>query len=173
MRRSDLVADCSACAALCCTALPFDASEEFAIDKGAGEPCRYLCTDDRCAIHDQLVVRGFSGCAAFDCYGAGPRVTRAFADAPQRDDAFRVLRELHELLWLLTEAAKLVPPTHAELRARLASEVDGIEAIACGPIDALLEVDPRGHHERAHALLRRVGDTLGGRRRALVVITRR
>ena len=40
-----------------------------------------------------------------------------------------------------------------------------IDAIAGGPIHALLESDPAAHHARAHALLRRVGDALGGRDR--------
>ncbi|MDR3081083.1 MAG: pentapeptide repeat-containing protein, partial [Streptomyces sp.] len=40
--RSDLRADCSSCFALCCVALPFAASADFAIDKAAGTPCPNL-----------------------------------------------------------------------------------------------------------------------------------
>jgi hypothetical protein len=170
MRRSDLVADCASCAAICCVALPFDASDDFAFDKPAGVGCRHLTRDCRCAIHDELVERGFRGCAAYDCYGAGQRATRAFADSHgterQRNDAFLVLRDVHELLWLLTEAVKLCPPSHADLGPQLARTIEALDAIACGPPLALIEVDLRPHRDAARALLRRVGDALGGRRRA-------
>ena len=89
MRRPDLVPDCGSCAALCCVATSFEAYEDFAFDKAAGVACRYLMRDCRCAIPDALVERGFRGCAAYDCYGASQRATRAFsgahdADAPTR-----------------------------------------------------------------------------------------
>src|SRR5215471_13450734 len=104
MRRSDLVPDCGSCAAICCVATSFEASEDFAFDKPAGARCRHLTVECRCAIHDGLVKRGLSGCAVYDCYGAGQRVTRALASAPEaeRNEAFLMLRVVHELLWLLT-----------------------------------------------------------------------
>jgi hypothetical protein len=112
--RAELSSDCGACAALCCIALPFAASEDFAFDKAAGARCRFLRDDCRCAVHDELVPRGLSGCAVFQCHGAGPRVTRAFAgraETPalvaERDEVFRVQREVHELLWRLDAAAEL------------------------------------------------------------------
>ena len=110
MPRLSLAADCGNCAALCCTWLAFDASEDFAFSKPAGVPCRHL-RRDRCAIHDDLAGRGLRGCALYDCHGAGPRATRMFAAAPltdrERHDAFAILRELHELLWLLDGASAL------------------------------------------------------------------
>lgn len=75
MRRSDLVADCGACAAGRCIALPFDASEDFAFHKESGVACRHL-DGTTSTIHVELVDRGFLGCAVYDCYGAGPRATR-------------------------------------------------------------------------------------------------
>ena len=70
-----LKADCSACVALCCVIPPFDAVQGFGFDKPAETPCHHLCADHRCGIHDQLVNRGFAGCVAFDCLGAGQRLT--------------------------------------------------------------------------------------------------
>ncbi len=70
-----LRADCSACVALCCVIPPFDAVQGFGFDKPAQSPCRHLCDDHRCGIHDALVERSFSGCVAFDCLGAGQRLT--------------------------------------------------------------------------------------------------
>ena len=168
MRRPDLTPDCGSCAAICCVATSFDASEDFAFSKAAGVPCPHVARDCRCTIHDALVARGLSGCAIYDCYGAGQRVTRAFAgrDERERNEAFLVLRVVHELLWLLTEAAKLCPSSHDELDAHLAREIEALDAIARCPT---LVVDLRPHRETTHALLRRVGHALGGRR-ALVVL---
>jgi len=70
-----LKADCSACVALCCVIPPFDAAQGFGFDKAAETPCRHLCADHRCGIHDALLPRGFEGCVAFDCLGAGQRLT--------------------------------------------------------------------------------------------------
>jgi hypothetical protein len=115
MRPFELLPDCGSCAALCCVATAFDASESFAFSKPAGKPCRHLC-GNRCGIHAELIERGMRGCAAFDCYGAGQRATKEAPEA-ERHAAFFVLRELHELLWLLTEAAKLCPPELADVFA--------------------------------------------------------
>ena len=171
MRRPDLVPDCGRCAALCCVATSFDASGDFAFDKAAGTRCRYLTDNCRCSIHDELVERGFPGCAAYDCYGAGQRATQAFAGThnaeSQRNAAFLVLREVHELLWLLTEAAKLCPSSQDDLGVQLAREIEELDAIAQGPAPTLLEIDLRPHGATARALLRRVGAALGGRRRAV------
>jgi hypothetical protein len=98
MRRPDLISDCARCAALCCVAPSFDASDDFAIDKPAGIACGYVTRDCRCAIHDELAARGFAGCTLYDCYGAGPRVTRAFSDGDARNEAFLLVRVVHELL---------------------------------------------------------------------------
>jgi hypothetical protein len=70
-----LRADCSACVALCCVIPPFDAVQGFGFDKPAETPCHHLCADHRCGIHDALIERSFAGCVAFDCLGAGQRLT--------------------------------------------------------------------------------------------------
>src|SRR5262245_56450193 len=170
MRRPDLVPDCGHCAALCCVATSFDASYDFAFDKAADTGCSYLTRDCRCAIHDELVERGFRGCAAYDCFGAGPRATRAFAGIAdserERSEAFRILRVVHELLWLLTQAARLCENAY-EIAQEVAREIAALDAIARRPASDLLDVDLRLPTRRAHAALRRVGDALGGRRHAV------
>jgi hypothetical protein len=124
--------------------MSFDASEAFAFSKPAGVPCRNLKAT-RCAVHAQLRERGLAGCAAFDCYGAGQRVTRTVSEDRQQA-AFFVLREVHELLWLLTEAAKLCPPRLAELLLAQAAELD-----ALGP-----DADLVPHRSATRALFERV-----------------
>jgi len=102
---------------LCCAGPAFAASADFAIDKPAGQPCPNLRHDFRCGIHDRLREQGFPGCTAYDCFGAGQRVTAAFrgtdwrdpAEAPRMFAAYAAARDLHELLWYLTQAVELAP----------------------------------------------------------------
>jgi hypothetical protein len=173
MRRPDLVPDCASCAALCCVATSFEASEDFAHDKPAGVPCRYLRRDCRCSIHEELGPRGYPGCAIYDCYGAGQRATRAFAGRPgsetERDVAFFTLRVLHELLWMLTEAFQLCPPACKGVRAELEVEIHALDSLAQEP-PGLTETDLAQHRRIANAILRRVGDALGGRERAAAAL---
>jgi hypothetical protein len=177
MRRLDLVADCGNCVAICCVATSFDASREFAIDKPAGLRCPHVSRSFRCTIHREREALGFSGCIAYDCYGAGQKVTRAFAARPgadgERGEAFLALREIHELLWLLTEAEKLCPEPSSTLRNAIAREIETLDRIAARPMEELGRTDVSFRRRAATSLLRRVGDSLGGRdkgRRTLPVI---
>lgn len=166
MRRADLVSDCGNCAALCCIATSFEASGDFACDKAAGEHCRHLQAGDRCAIHAQLIPRGFSGCAVYECYGAGPRATRAFAGRERaRNEAFMQLRVVHELLWFVLGALELCPVAQTELRC----ELERLAAELSGPVARLPELSLPALHARTHAVLRRVGTALGGRKALAVV----
>lgn len=138
-----LKADCAACVGLCCVVPPFDAVQGFGFDKPAETPCRHLCADFRCGIHVGLMAQGFEGCVAFDCLGAGQRVTAAFAGANWREqpglaapmfDAYR--RELARQSWLakLHLGASLAPPALAlEMRSlaqRLDADPDGGSRLA-------------------------------------------
>lgn len=165
MPRADLVADCASCAALCCVAPSFEVSEDFAIAKAAGEPCPHLTHGFRCTIHDHLAARGFSGCAIYTCYGAGQRATAVCAGQPVSTThaAFLALRALHEMLWLLTEAARLVPASRPDLAAALSSRIDALDALAKRPPATWIEVRARALRQDTDALLRQVGDALGGR----------
>lgn len=117
MSRPVLSADCARCSALCCLALAFDASELFALDKPAGEACPHLDGCGRCAIHATRAERGFSGCVAYDCLGAGQRVTSELFEgrswlaephlAAPMARAFAAVHRAHGLLQLLEEAGKL------------------------------------------------------------------
>jgi hypothetical protein len=170
MRPFDLIKDCTRCAALCCVATSFEVSEDFAFAKPAGG-CQYLTAACRCAIHHELAQRGLLGCAVYDCHGAGQRVTRAFAgsaDHAARDEVFLMIRVVHELLWLLGEAAKLCPPRHP-LQAELARSIAGLDAVPCDR--DVRELDLRPLERDARAILRRVGDVLRARGgRSLVVL---
>ncbi len=117
--RSVLTADCGSCFALCCVVPAFAVSADFALDKEAGQPCPNLQADFGCGIHHELREEGFAGCAAYDCFGAGQQVAqvtfngRDWRQAPQTAEqmfaVFPVMRQLHEMLWYLTEALALEP----------------------------------------------------------------
>jgi hypothetical protein len=121
-----LKADCSRCAGLWCVAPPFYAVQGFGFDKPAHMPCRHLSRNGRCAIHAELASHGFPGCAAFDCYGAGQRVTQeTFPGTSWRESdeaaarifsAYTRLLALHRLMAMLALAEAALP-------ARLASRM--------------------------------------------------
>lgn len=112
--RSRLRPDCGSCVGLCCVALPFARSADFALDKPAGMPCPNLGGDDQCTIHARLPQAGFRGCTAFDCLGAGQQVTQVtFGGASWRQSrataaamfsAFVRMRGLYEMRWYVAEA---------------------------------------------------------------------
>jgi hypothetical protein len=142
--------DCGRCVGLCCVALAFDHSRWFGLDKAADVPCRHLRSTNRCAIHRSLSERGFAGCAQYDCYGAGQHVTRKYLAgrdwrtqpqlAPVVFSAFRASRHVHELLFLLREAARLglsgeCAARRRQLIGRLQHAMD-IDLEACATFDA-------------------------------------
>ena len=155
----DLRADCSRCFALCSVAPAFSASADFAIDKPAGTPCPNLRADFRCGIHASLRREGFPGCAAYDCFGAGQKVSqvtfagRDWRASPDMFAAFAVMRPLHELLWYVTQALALDRATG--VREELVRAREQTEALTrLGPGD-LAAVDVSAHRDAVNALLRR------------------
>jgi hypothetical protein len=149
----ELAADCSQCFGLCCVVPSFAASADFAIDKPAATPCPNLADDFGCGIHARLRERGFPGCTAYDCFGAGQHVSQVmFAGvdwraAPQTAAGmyavFPVVRELHELRWHLREAARRAGDPALEtavvsLSARVRDSADGrpdqVATIDLGPL---------------------------------------
>ncbi|MCR8643254.1 pentapeptide repeat-containing protein [Paenibacillus sp. N1-5-1-14] len=115
--RNSLQADCEQCFGLCCTALPFAASVDFAIDKPAGTPCSNLQDNFRCGVHTKLRQIGFRGCTVYDCFGAGQKLSqitfkeknwRTNPDSAQlMFEVFPTMWQLHELIWYVTEASSL------------------------------------------------------------------
>lgn len=159
--RSNLRADCENCFGLCCVALYFSASEGFPVDKDAGQPCLNLQPDFRCCVHKSLWKRGLKGCIAFDCFGAGQKVSqvsfggrdwREVSDSgKQMFKVFLIMRQLHELLWYLTEALTLQPsrPIHGELSSLL----EATERLTHLSPDSLLELDVAVHRADVNTLL--------------------
>ena len=165
--RSDLRGDCARCFGLCCVALPFARSTDFALDKAAGTPCPNLQGDHRCGIHAKLRPSGFTGCTVYDCFGAGQQVSQVtfggqdWRTAPREQarrmfDVFPVVRQLHELLWYLTEALTLpaAGPVHPDLRRALGRT----EELTRGTPEELGALDVGAHRQEVNELLLRTSE---------------
>jgi len=158
--------DCERCCGLCCVAPAFSVSPDFAIDKAAGKPCPNLTREFRCGIHNRLRVEGFGGCVAYDCFGAGQKVTqvtfngRDWRESPrfavQMFEVFGVMRQLHTLLMYLRQALTLRPalPLYGELRRKL----EELEVSSRESPEALMRLDVASHRREVNDLLLRVSD---------------
>lgn len=163
-RRTDLLADCGQCSALCCVGLPFARSADFALDKSAGVPCVNLTDDLGCGIHAELRERGFPGCTVFDCSGAGQKVTRHTLDGRTWRDGpdvtatvfavFPVVQQLQEMLRHLLEALDLTGD--APERATVAELVARTQALSDAAVDELLALDLGAHRAEVGAVLAEV-----------------
>ena len=159
--RLDLRADCSRCFALCCVALPFARSSDFAFTKAAGDPCVNLQGDFRCGIHTWLREQGFPGCTVYECFGAGQKVAQVtFHGTDWRSepgsarlmfDVFATMRHLHELLWYLAEALDLHPA--GALAGPLRDALDATERLTLADPETVAGVDVGAHRADVNALL--------------------
>ena len=164
--RLGLRADCERCFGLCCIAPAFSVSADFAIDKAAGQACPHLQSDFRCGIHKHLRQQGFRGCTVYDCFGAGQKVAqvtfggkdwrRAPQTAKQMFEVFTIMRQLHELLWYLTEALTLQPAR--SLHGELSLALDETERLTHNGPDALVQLDVAAHRRDVNALLLRTSE---------------
>jgi hypothetical protein len=164
--RSDLRADCSRCVGLCCVALAFARSADFAFTKDAGEPCVNLDDEYRCVIHPELRERGFKGCTVFDCFGAGQKVTQhTFGGVSWRDDpdtrqsmfaVFPLVRQLQEMLWYLADGSSRSEA--APLKRELERAYRETEALSSAAADDIRALDLDAHRATVAELLRRASE---------------
>jgi len=159
--RASLRADCESCFGLCCVVPAFSASADFAINKPAGQACPNLQPDFHCGIHTRLRQRGFRGCTVYDCFGAGQKVSqvtfggRDWQQTPdtaqQMFEVFPIMRDLHELLWYVTEALTL--QTAGSLLAELRQTLDETERLTHQRPSVLIELDVTRHRQEVNHLL--------------------
>ncbi|MET8564584.1 pentapeptide repeat-containing protein [Streptomyces flaveolus] len=164
---ADLRGDCAQCFGLCCVALPFARSADFALDKPAGKPCPNLRGDHRCGIHAGLRQKGFTGCTVYDCFGAGQKVSQVtFGGQDWRtgskehvrrmSDVFPVVRQLHELLWYLTEALGL--PAARSVHPGLRRALEKTERLTRQTPEELAALDVAAHRQEVNVLLLRTSE---------------
>ncbi len=164
--RLELQPDCGRCCGLCCVAPVFSVSADFAIAKKAGEPCPHLESDFRCSIHHRLRAEGFPGCVAYDCFGAGQKVTQLTFEgrnwrqsreiAAQMFDTFSVMRQLHSLMKYLVEALAL--PLARPLHRQLTGKLEQVRDDSLRDPETLSTLDVGRHAAEVEELLLRVSE---------------
>jgi uncharacterized protein YjbI with pentapeptide repeats len=112
-----LSSECESCFGLCCVALPYAKSADFAQDKEGGAPCSNLQGDFRCRIHNNLRTSGYKGCTVYECFGAGQKVSQVTyqgidwrqipESAKEMFEVFPIIQQLHEMLLYVNEAMGL------------------------------------------------------------------
>nr|WP_232243137.1 pentapeptide repeat-containing protein [Paenibacillus sp. GSMTC-2017] len=170
MSRQHLRADCENCFGLCCVALPFAASVDFAVDKDAGQPCSNLKSDSRCSIHTSLRETGYRGCTVYDCFGAGQKVSQVTfqgydwrevpGSAKQMYEVFPIMWKLHELLWYLSEALMLKAAYPIQNELQLC--IDETERLTNLSANEIINVDFAAHREEVKVLLQRTSKLVRG-----------
>lgn len=159
--RQSLRVDCKECFGLCCVALYFSASEGFPVDKEAGKPCLNLQSDFCCSVHKDLRELGLKGCTAYDCFGAGQKVSQvvygghswqqAPASAKQMYEVFLIMRQIHEMLWYLTEA--LILESAYSIKGELNAMLKELESLTFLSPSSLIELDMAAQRAAVNALL--------------------
>ncbi|MFF2089195.1 pentapeptide repeat-containing protein [Paenibacillus sp. NPDC058174] len=165
-RRAELLGDCENCFGLCCVALPFGASSDFAVDKNAGQACNHLQQNFRCGIHDRLRPQGFRGCTVYDCFGAGQKISnttfkgKSWREAPETAklmfDVLPVMRQLQELLWYINEA--LTYPAARSLHEKLGDMYDQIERLTLLRPEEVMKLDIITHRMEVNELLLQISE---------------
>ncbi|MEH7884221.1 pentapeptide repeat-containing protein [Bacillus sp. JJ1609] len=162
----DLRADCTNCFGLCCVALPYAKSADFAFDKDGGTPCQNLQNDYSCSIHKNLRSNGFNGCTVYECFGAGQKVSQVTyrgkdwrensVSAKEMFDVFPIMQQLHEMLCYLHEALsfKEAKPFHNDLL----SAFEKTEILTNQDSSAILSLDIPAHRAIVNDLLLQISE---------------
>jgi uncharacterized protein YjbI with pentapeptide repeats len=171
----ELRVHCEKCFGLCCIALYFSASEGFPTNKDAGKPCINLKSDFTCSVHKNLRSKGLKGCTAYDCFGAGQKVAQITygghswgqypESAKQMFEAFLIMRQLHEMLWYLTEA--FVLQRDQAVKEEIGLIIDKTEQLTLLKAESLLAVDIEAHRVKVNALLKSTSELVRAKARSV------
>ncbi|MBC3805560.1 pentapeptide repeat-containing protein [Acetobacterium fimetarium] len=154
--------DCEKCSGLCCVALYCMKTDGFPENKEAGVPCRHLRPDFRCSIHALLEKKKMKGCLAYDCFGAGQKVTQIYGNenwqthpdkASEIFQTFMIVRKLYQMAWYLLEAWSVVADEHfsAAIAALLAENLQ----ITAGAPAAMRLADIADYQTRVNQVLKK------------------
>lgn len=164
----ELRVDCGKCFGLCCIALFFSASEGFPTNKDAGKPCINLQADFTCSVHKNLRDKGLKGCTAYDCFGAGQKIAQVTfkgvdwrkspESAKKMFEAFLIMRQLHEILWYLTQAFTL--QRDCGIKEEISSLMDETVRLTLLEVDSLLALDVTLHRNKVNMLLKSTSEQI-------------
>ncbi|SFB33977.1 pentapeptide repeat-containing protein [Clostridium frigidicarnis] len=169
----NLKVDCQKCFGFCCVALYFSASEGFPTDKDAGKPCINLQSDFKCAVHKNLRKKGLKGCTAYDCFGAGQKVAQVTygghdwrtnpGTEKQMFDVFLVMRQLHEMLWYLTEAFRMQYDSISQ--EKISYMISETVRLTNLDADSLIKLDLVAHRNNVNVLLLKTSELVRAKAR--------
>ncbi len=164
--RDNLQASCENCFGFCCVALYFSASEGFPVNKDAGKPCLNLQSDFRCSVHKNLTQLGLKGCISYDCFGAGQKVAQFTYEgqdwvkvpeyAKQMYEVFLIMRQIHEMLWYLTESLTLQPAYH--IQDEIKSMLNKTERLTLLSPEGLKALDVGAHQGDVNSLILQISE---------------
>jgi uncharacterized protein YjbI with pentapeptide repeats len=158
----ELRVNCEKCFGLCCIALFFSASDGFPINKAAGKPCINLKEDFTCSVHKNLRNKGLKGCTSYDCFGAGQKLAQVtyngqdWRKSPQISnemfDAFIVMRQLHEMLWYLSQA--FILQSNQSIQDDIRTLIHNTEELTLLDAASLLALDIETHRTKVNLFLK-------------------
>lgn len=168
MINKELKINCKKCFGLCCTALYFSACDGFPENKVSGEPCINLQSSFACSVHKKLRENGLKGCTAYDCFGAGQKIAQITFKGhdwqkhpevkKEMFEAFLVMRQLHEMLWYLTEAFAL--QTNVDIKRKISSLIDDTKKLTYLSAQDLLNLDVDSYRDKVNGFLRNTSDMI-------------
>jgi uncharacterized protein YjbI with pentapeptide repeats len=168
MINESLRINCEKCFGFCCVALYFSASEGFPTNKEAGKPCLNLKSDFTCKIHKNLRKKGLKGCTAYDCFGAGQKVAqvtyvgqdwqKAPEVAEEMFEVFLIMRQLHEMLWYLTQAANV--QTEEKVKTKLNSLISEMNNITQSTPEVIIKLDVEAYRDKVNYLLKQTSEAV-------------
>lgn len=160
----ELKIDCEKCSGLCCVALYCMKTDGFPENKEAGVPCKCLMPDFKCTIHSKLSEKNMRGCLAYDCFGAGQKVTQdCFPNvnwkthpkkAKEIFEVFLVVFQLHQMQWYLLESLTLI--SDQQLQKNVEMLIAENEGITNMPPNQILEFDIENYRSKVNQVLKQV-----------------
>lgn len=111
-------------------------------------------------------MKGLKGCTTYDCFGAGQKVAQltykgqSWKDnetlADEMFSVFLVMRQLHEMLWYLTDALTFHQPEMT--KAQLSALIKETEKLTLFDASSLLTIDLEAHRLKVNSCLHQVND---------------
>ncbi|MDQ0231816.1 pentapeptide repeat-containing protein [Metabacillus malikii] len=173
MMNKSFQSDCENCFGLCCVALPYAKSADFAFSKDGGEPCKNLQADFRCKIHTDLRGKGFKGCTVYECFGAGQKVSQItyqgknWRDNPnlanQMFDVFPRMQQIHEMLYYLDEVLRM--GKESSIHETLLQVYEETELLTDLCPEEILSIDIPCHRAKVSILLTQVSEQVRAKTR--------
>ena len=104
------------------------------------------------------------GCLAYDCFGAGQKVTQKIYEGKdwsvesnckaQMFEVFHRIVQLHQMLWYLIEASKVLKTEPLQLEIRLLIHEN--EEMTQLPPDYIIALDIESYREKVNTLLKKI-----------------